>query len=820
MSTAFPRAPRRRLPTALVVGGLAVATTTATRWTGPVLGLDGDGWPTRASRIALCCVVAATASIVLARVAQRRRGPERAAWILMSLGTGSWAVGGLIWIGYLVAGQPLPSPGIADLLFLAMPLAWCRAIPLIDGFEDAPTGGSTHHVRMLDLIDSALVGLAMLLVVWVLAFHTSGSGAQERGALMAMVYPVVDAVLLTLLVRAVRRSTVDRRALTLITVGAALYATGDVGYLFVSSLLSLPEPLPGLVDVAWVAGLGIVAGGAWIALAGRESSPVAVRRDTRGTFALAVAGLAAAVGLADMTRTDGAPWTVATLVAVMVLLLLRQSMTLRENRRLSAELVRRVRDLERQASHDALTALPNRQHLSARLCSLDTHDGTHDGTGSAAVLFVDIDLLKPVNDSLGHDHGDRLIRAVADRLRSRWGDDVVRFGGDEFVAIVRGAGSVDAVTTRVEELIEDVHRPVVAGEVTMHPSISVGVAFVEAGVGPEELLRRADAALYHAKAHGRRRFAVFQPSMDDAGRRQVDIAAQIRGAVEDGRFELHYQPVIELRTGRLKGAEALLRWNHPDLGLLTPDRFLEEVDALGLLGELGRRSLREATARFAELNAARTGAPVQVTVNLSAGELDERTVTTVEEALRTSGLHPSLLVVEITEDVIVDRSVRRTLRHLRRLGVGIAIDDFGTGNSSLRQLGDYPASVLKIDRSFVQGIAGRRDRVIVGSIVELAARLGLSTVAEGVETVDQADLLTRLGCEYAQGWLFERAVPFDVLLERWLDEDAAVERVKSLLGSDQDRGTPQRRSSDADAPSMTRSSSSATVGSSSILPTT
>jgi EAL domain-containing protein (putative c-di-GMP-specific phosphodiesterase class I) len=322
-----------------------------------------------------------------------------------------------------------------------------------------------------------------------------------------------------------------------------------------------------------------------------------------------------------------------------------------------------------------------------------------------------------------------------------------------------------------------------------------------------EVLRRADVALYGAKALGRRCVSVYRPD-DDTGRDvELDLEPELRRASQAGEFVLVYQPIVELATGQAVSVEALLRWQHPTRGLLGPDAFLDAVIDAGLLGSIGASSLRTACSDVAGVTD-RLGGLASVAVNLSSSELaDRRVVSRVSSALAGSGLAPQRLTLEITEDVIIDDAVRATIDQLSELDVHLAIDDFGTGNSSLRQLGAYPADVLKIDRSFVERLEhDERARAVTSAIVRLAGNLGLVTLAEGVETEGQARLLAGMGCERAQGWLFSRALPLDELVEWWTRRTPT--------------GYRDRRVSVASASSMMRDSSSATGGRSSIAPTT
>jgi EAL domain-containing protein (putative c-di-GMP-specific phosphodiesterase class I) len=346
-------------------------------------------------------------------------------------------------------------------------------------------------------------------------------------------------------------------------------------------------------------------------------------------------------------------------------------------------------------------------------------------------------------------------------------------------------------------------RPVALEGHQVRSSASVGLALGEPGTTAEELLRRADVALYRAKALGRRCVAVYDPVTDGGKDDRMDLEPDLRRGVASGEFVLHYQPIVELRTGEMVSVESLLRWQHPERGLLAPVSFLDAAISSGVLGAIGETSLRTACTDFATLCVPDGGPPGQlrppsVAVNLSSSELaDRRVVERVAAALADSALMPRRLTLEITEDVIVDEAVRATIDQLCELGVHLAIDDFGTGNSSLRQLGAYPADVLKIDKSFVDRLEHDvRARAITRSIIRLAANLGLTTLAEGVETEGQAELLARMGCDRAQGWLFAAAMPFDELVAWW--------RHRAATGC---RGYGDSRDNVASASSMIRSSS-------------
>lgn len=561
------------------------------------------------------------------------------------------------------------------------------------------------------------------------------------------------------------------------------------------------------------------------------------------TLGLAPVLAAIAAGVTAMAdwivhdRVD--PTGTLMLTTVIPMVLARQSLTLNDNRHLSESLEVSVAHLLHQASHDRLTGLPNRSQLTDRiLTAIEGCAGTSD---TAALLFLDLDHLKPVNDSLGHGAGDTLLRTTAERLTLEVGPRVTRFGGDEFVVMLDDLPVLDPLESAgviARRIVEATAAPITIGGHVIRPSVSIGLAVAEPGITPEELLRRADLALYRAKAMGRRRVAGYDPADGGDVRHRIDLEAELRTALRNDDFEVHYQPVVDLATGRIEGVETLLRWRHPERGLLTPDSFLGEAAASGLLGSIGERTLMRACADLAAIRHRTDGPPLSIAVNLSTTELtDGRVVHRVRKALDTFGLDPARLVIEITEDVVVDDTIRTTIDELRALGVHLAIDDFGTGNSSLRQLGTYPAGILKIDRSFIAHLGeDRQASAIVRAILGLARNLGLRTVAEGVETPGQALILAEMGCDLAQGWLFAKAMPLDELESHLASlpprHSAVRPSVGPLSSSATDPFPPATatvagtaphapsRSKVEDASDMMRSSISATGGRSEITPTT
>ena len=425
-------------------------------------------------------------------------------------------------------------------------------------------------------------------------------------------------------------------------------------------------------------------------------------------------------------------------------------------------------DLRFLAHHDPLTGLLNRAGLVAHVGGLDA-PGTGASTGLSA-LFIDLDGFKAVNDSLGHAAGDELLPGVAGRLRATVRDSAVlaRPAGDEFV-LLEVFDDPDDVEPLAERLLGILSAPVVVHGVEVVVSVSIGAAVGEGpGDTPEDLLRRADLAMYRAKGRGRNRWERHDPSIVDPAVGRLQLLGDLRRGVGAGELRLHYQPRVQVSTGVLAGVEALVRWQHPTRGLLPPSDFIEVAEESGLIRTLGAWILDEAVAQAVRWQReAPDAAPVEMAVNLSARQLaDPALVDAVVAALARHRLDPSLLVLEITETALMGdpEAALATLSALRALGVGLAVDDFGTGYSSLTYLKRFPIDELKIDRSFVAGLGtDPGDSAIVASCIQLARALGLRAVAEGVETETQRLALVDLGCDLAQGYHYARPLTPDAL---------------------------------------------------------
>ena len=414
--------------------------------------------------------------------------------------------------------------------------------------------------------------------------------------------------------------------------------------------------------------------------------------------------------------------------------------------------------LAHQAHHDPLTGLANRVLFHQRVERALARAARGD---RIAVLFLDLDHFKGVNDSLGHAEGDRLLETVARRLlqATRGYDTVSRLGGDEFAILLEGmAREMDAPVV-IERVKAALRRPVLLKGREVIVGASIGVAYVEAGQTVDDVLRNADLAMYHAKAAGRGGHEVFEPSMHAAVLARLELEADMRRAIDASEFRMLYQPIVELESGQLTGVEALIRWEHPTRGVLSPLSFIPIAEETGLIVPIGRWALREACRQGRQWQLeAPDGRIPGLSVNISGRQLLEPAlVGDVADILAETGLDPSLLTLEITESVLMTdtETTLVTLRELKTLGIRLAIDDFGTGYSSLSYLQRFPVDTLKIDKAFIDDVArGGSNSVLARTIVTLAELLKLSTVAEGVERQDQRAHLITLGCARAQGYLF------------------------------------------------------------------
>jgi len=703
--------------------------------------------------------------------ARRHRGRARRAWTLMGLSAAAWGAGQAVWSwDELVRHHQMPFPSAADAGFLAaLPLCVLAALSFPVGRREEGARDS----RLRGVLDALIIATGLLAVSWATVLQTvAGAHPGERvvGAL-AVAYPMSDVVVGTILLGLAVRATRATR-LPLLLLAAGLGATTLADSAFAELMATRTTGVGG-----HVVAVGRLAGYLLVALAALRATQWPLPRPERRTMpsrlglALPYLPMAAATVLELATEASSrrlGPLLIASLLLLILLVGVRQYLALADNLRLMRDLSQRELALQHQAYHDALTGLPNRALLRERV------DGAAagprgEGSPMLAVMFVDLDDFKHVNDRFGHEAGDRLLIAIGDRLRTcvRPGDVVARLGGDEFAILLDDLAEVDDAFSIAERIVESLTCPVDLGACAVVVGGTVGVALARPGeAGGEELLRRADVAMYRGKERGKGRVGIHEPGMDELISSRLEHRAELSRALEKGQFVLHYQPIVELEGGRPVAVEALLRWNHPRDGLLLPDAFLAELEESDLLLPVGTWVLLTACAEIATLRV-QTGVPVAVSVNVSSRQLIAGDVGgAVRAALAGSGLPPDALIVELTESgtSIDGEAVAGRLRALKRLGINLALDDFGTGCSSFSQLRGLSVDLLKVDRSFIGdlGADGQATR-LAEALIAIGGRLGIPVVAEGVETPQQRAALARLGCPLVQGSSFSPALPLEEL---------------------------------------------------------
>ena len=435
-----------------------------------------------------------------------------------------------------------------------------------------------------------------------------------------------------------------------------------------------------------------------------------------------------------------------------------------EQERISRVLEETKEHFRHAAFHDSLTGLPNRA-MFTELLKAEIESSKRRGSHMFAVLFLDLDRFKNINDSLGHTHGDLLLVAFAERLERalRPVDTLARFGGDEFAILLSGMSDATDAVRVAQRISDELSQPFVLDKNSAFATSSIGIALSATGYDrPEDILRDADTAMYRAKENGKARYEVFDQGMHARAVSRLQLESDLRRAVEEKQFCVYYQPIVCLHTGRLAGFEALVRWNHPRRGLVSPADFIPVAEETGLIVPISEWVLQEACKHIREMQMVfPSHRSLSLSVNLSARQVAQSDLLDrIQSALATSRLSPHCLKLEITESVVMENAEAATLmfKQLRALGVQLSIDDFGTGYSSLSYLHRFPLNYLKIDRSFVSRLTTDNDNAIVRTISTLARNLGMEVIAEGIETEEQYQQLKMLGCEYGQGYLFSHPV--------------------------------------------------------------
>ncbi|MEU8234825.1 EAL domain-containing protein [Actinoplanes sp. NPDC048967] len=613
------------------------------------------------------------------------------------------------------------------------------------------------------MLDGATVAVAGALIYWYVVLDLATAATSTLTQNGAAVTGVGSLIALVVIGRAAMSpaSAVDSVSLRILTVAplvavattVLLIAGGDTGRLIISVL---GVPLVG-------AAMALAAYRQELVLRRPAASPAAPSaRSIYNALPLVAVIATAALVITVSARQLGWHQRVVIIGAVLIaaFVVARQLLGLRANARMLAGIRRQQAELEHLAMHDPLTGLANRARFGAVLAErLDAHR-------SASVLLVDIDDFKMVNDTMGHAIGDQLLFEVAQRLRhhSAVSHLPARLGGDEFAVLI----DVDEPAVAEEaaaRILAALAVPFRVGEHQLLAHASIGVALAGPGDNADEVLRNADIAMYAAKASGKASWARFEPRMHSEVVNHARLGSELHNAIIRHELELAYQPVFDLVTGLMSGAEALVRWRHPVRGLVSPADFIPVAERSGLIVPLGAWVLREACEQLAKWHAEYGAAAIRsINVNVAARQLRESGfVDEVAAVLSDTGLIPANLVLEVTESSVLDgRQVRETLQALHELGVRLALDDFGTGQSSLSLLRAFPVDVLKLDKSFVDGICDGEDRgrlAVAAAVAQLAEYLDLYAVAEGIETAAQAERLREMGYRLGQGYFMARPLP-------------------------------------------------------------
>ncbi|MFE7466380.1 putative bifunctional diguanylate cyclase/phosphodiesterase [Streptomyces sp. NPDC057499] len=861
-------------------------------WAGYAVG-SAFGWGSRQLAAFMgdfgLCAAALVAAVSCYRYAREGSSRFRPAWLLFALSSSMAAAGNAVWGWYeVVLGLPVPTPSLADLLFL------CFAPPAIVGLLVLAKRPVTRAGWLCLALDSWLIGGSLLTLSWSLALaHTAhlvdAEGVSVARVALALAYPLLDIVLVSMVLALhFRRSSVNRSAVNTAVAALALTVLSDA--LFTSPLLRQAYHSGQMLDAGWFAGSLLLAYAPWganraadIVLPPLGAQPVS--RPIAGSLAALTPYLAAAVctlgilyNAIEGRRVDRV--VIFTGCTVVLALVVRQGIMLVDNIALTQELAQkenhfrslvqgssdvimiaaptgvlryvspaaagvygreaeelvgaelssiihpedlgrvihevrrflatppseepttriecrfrsgtgdwlnvestvnrhqgglilnsrdvteRVRlqaQLQHNAEHDPLTDLPNRALFTKRV--RQALGGRRSGDPGTAVLFIDLDGFKAVNDRLGHQAGDELLVQAAHRLHEsvRAGDTAARLGGDEFAAIILGDGTRDqsARECQVHEIADRLRltlsQPYRIGTGDVRVAASIGVAFAEPGISPSDLMRNADLAMYRAKAGGKDRVELYAPQMQADVVRRSELAARLRTALRDGEFALLHQPVVNLATGTVAAVSAQARWRSAQGILFTPAEFLRVAEDSDRTAELGRWLLEEAVEQAAER--ARAGHPVSVAVRLSARRLLDKGMPSgsVEALLTRHGLPSGALMIEVADSdprISFDELEQR-LAALRRIGVRIALDGFGSGYAAINALRRLPIDVLKLDRELVEGVVeSARLHKITSGLLRIACDLGLQSVADGVDVPEQVLALRAMGCTHAQGMAF------------------------------------------------------------------
>ncbi|MER7889248.1 EAL domain-containing protein [Micromonospora sp. NPDC094482] len=692
-------------------------------------------------------LVAGWAAVVCLGVAHRHPAALRRFWVLLAATMALAALGRALWTVQRLVGDELPHTPLIGAVFTAGILTGTAALLCSLSAPRTAVG------RARTLLDGVIVGLALVPIGWVVVFrNVAAADLADPVRTLGLLYPMLDLMQLTILVAVAGPARPLWRPMSIIAASLATRALADAAYVSLAARGDYFSGHP--IDICWPISYLLIA-------AATRYPPPQECPDAEETAEpplqpwwrvalpyLPVGGAIVAVMLARQPSGQTPKLIFVVMMTLLAALALRQGLAANENLWLAAR-------LRRLAYTDQLTGLPNRLMFNRRLRRALRDDGP------VAVLLLDLDGFKQVNDRFGHATGDTLLTGLAARMQAAVDGDgtIARLGGDEFAVLVDRERPVPP--ERLAERLLDALQPSDGEEdVGVHPSASIGIA----EYGPQhashtDLLRDADIAMYAAKAAGKSAYRTCTPALRESAVSRAELIADLRRAVDEEQLHLEYQPIVDLSGGAVRSAEALVRWRHPRLGVLPPARFLPLAEETGLILPIDRWVIHEACRAAATW---RDRAPqATVAVNIAAAHLRRPDlIATVTAATAAAGLAPRALTLELTESALIEGSeaVLDRLRQLRELGIRIAIDDFGTGYSSLSYLHRIPATELKIDRSFVARLDSGDDRAYatVEMVTRLAGAFDLSVVAEGVETERQHAAVAAIGCPRGQGYLYGR----------------------------------------------------------------
>jgi diguanylate cyclase (GGDEF)-like protein len=740
---------------AYALAGVWLATYIATL----VLRDDGQFW-TWLDNWSVDALELTMALLCLSRFLVRR--PGRSVGLAFGLGLLAWAIGDTIFTLESQGGASPPTPSLADAFYLLMyPLAYLGIMLIMRG--------EVRSFKASTWLDGAVAGLGAAAICAAFVFDTIINSVSGSPAAVAvnLAYPIGDLILLAFAFGTlVIVPGCPARLITLVA-GCLVLAVGDTVYLFQNAAGTYQSGT--ILDATWMTAVFLLSLTVWQRVGARRADD-----DTHapGFVLPAIAATSAVVIIFAGNWTHIGSVALGLTVATLVLVGVRAALSRRELNALTLA-------NHHQAVTDELTGLGNRRLLTRELEAIFTnHHQEWDPDDALALVMIDLDHFKEINDSFGHPTGDGLLRLIGPRLSSvtRSSDVVVRLGGDEFAVLLTGA-DVEFAMSIAERITTEIEPPFEVGGSSLHVGASIGIALApQHATDATELMRCADVAMYRAKA-AHSSYDIYESALDD-GADRLNLMEDLRAAIAEESLTLYYQPQIDLRTGGITTLEALLRWAHPKLGFIPPDQFIPLAEDSGLMGVLTTFVLETAVAQCAEWR--RAGHPVSVAVNLSTTNLlDAGLPDQVHEVLARNGLTTDSLVLEITESTVMADLARskEIIRTLSDSGLLISIDDFGTGFSSLAYLSDLAVGELKIDRMFtarlsIDGQDGR-DEAIIRSSIELGHSLGLRVVAEGVERSDHFGFLATAGCDVAQGYAISFPQPPEDLDFEAIDDRAA-----------------------------------------------